>query len=79
MCVCLYALKCMEGVCWRKEVGTKKGGSIIGFGTARRHNDTAIDSGMSPREWWTNGRAGGCFSRRLIGWPVEAVGLQVAK
>lgn len=75
----VYALKCTKEVCWRKEVWTKKGGSIIGFSTARRHNDTAIDSGMSSREQWTNGRAGGCFSRLLIGWLMEAVGLQVAK
>lgn len=79
VCVCVYALICMKGVCWWKEVGTKKGGSIIGFSIARRHNDTAIDSGMSSREQRTNGRAGGCFSRPLIGWPTVAVGLQVAK
>lgn len=79
MCVCVCALICVKGVCWRKEVWTKKGGSIIGFSTARRHNDTAIDSGMSSRERWTNGRAGACFSQPLIGWPREAVGLQVAK
>ena len=77
LCVCV--LICVKGVCWRKEVCTKKGGSIIGSSAARRHNDTAIDSGMSSRERWTNGGAGVCFSQPLIGWLGEAVGLQVAK
>lgn len=77
VCASLYAWRGSDGK--KKEVWTKKGGSIIGFSTARRHNDTAIDSGMSSRERWTNGGAGVCFSQPLIGWPREAVGLQVAK
>ena len=84
VCVCLCVCVCASLYAWRgsdgeKEVWTKKGGSIIGFSTARRHNDMAIDSGMSSRERWTNGGAGVCFSQPLIGWPREAVGLQVAK
>lgn len=72
----------MKGVCRRKEVGTKEWGGgwyIIGFSAARRRNDMAIDSRMSSCEQSTNGRARVCFSQPLIGWPEEAVGLQVAK
>lgn len=79
VCVCRCPYMREGGLLEKEKVWTKKGGSIIGFSTARRHNDTAIDSGMSSREQWTNGRAGVCFSQPLIGWPREAVGLQVAK
>lgn len=60
---------------------TKGGGRgcIIGFSAARRHNDMAIDSGMSSWERSTNGRARDCFPQPPIGWPGKAVGLQVAK
>ena len=79
VCVCIHALISVKGYCWRKEIWTKKGSSIIGFSIARRHNDTAIDRGMGSRERRTNGEAEGCFSQPPIGWMREAVGLQVAK
>lgn len=78
-CVCVCVLICVKGVCCRKEACTKNGGSIIGFSPARRHNDIAIDSRMSSWEQSTNWRARVCFSQPLIGWPREAVGLQVAE
>lgn len=68
------------GFYWRKGDQNKKGGrGIIGFGSARRHNDSTIDGGMGSRLFWTNGGAGGCFSQPLIGWRRDTVGLQVAK
>ncbi|CAL8270644.1 unnamed protein product [Boreogadus saida] len=51
---------------------------IIGHGAARRHNDTAIDALASYTEQATNGMVEGCLSEQPIGWPGEAVGLQVA-
>ena len=62
----------------KKSEQRRRGGCIIGFSAARRHNDTAIDSGMSSWERSTNERAKVCFSQPLIGCPWEAVGLQVA-
>lgn len=79
VCARMCVLTSVKGVCWRTEQRMGGRGCIIGFSAARRHNDMAIDSGMSSWERSTNGRARDCFPQPPIGWPGKAVGLQVAK
>lgn len=49
VCVCVCCLRSYEREGGLLEKRTKEGGRgcIIGLGAARRHNDMAIDSGMS--------------------------------
>lgn len=52
VCVCVHAVKCLNGGLREKRAQNKrKGGSIIGFGRIRRHNDKALIE-----EWTPGGR-----------------------